>query len=86
MPFESVFGRSLVLIPPSPSRRYGKHVSNNSYYFCYEPPKIVCMFERLRKMPNTGHYPDALGRFKVTGVRDLTVDYDSNYPDKKAVS
>nr|CDS23113.1 phosphoglucomutase 2 [Echinococcus granulosus] len=63
---------------------YGKHVSNNSYYFCYEPPKIVKMFERLRRMPGGGHYPFACGRFKVTGVRDLTVDYDSSYPDKKA--
>ncbi|VDN13743.1 unnamed protein product [Dibothriocephalus latus] len=42
------------------------------------------MFDRLRKMPQTGHYPAACGRFKVTGVRDLTVDYDSSYPDKKA--
>lgn len=67
-------------------RSYGKHVSNNSYYFCYEPPKIVKMFERLRRMPEGGHYPLACGRFKVTGVRDLTVDYDSSYPDKKAVS
>ncbi|VDL92849.1 unnamed protein product, partial [Schistocephalus solidus] len=63
---------------------YGKHVSNNGYYFCYEPPKIGKMFDRLRKMPQTGHYPAACGRFKVTGVRDLTVDYDSSYPDKKA--
>ncbi len=66
--------------------RYGTHVSNNSYYFCYEPPKIGKMFERLRSMPEGGHYPIACGRFKVSGVRDLTVDYDSHYADKKAVS
>ncbi|VUZ50130.1 unnamed protein product [Hymenolepis diminuta] len=63
---------------------YGKHVSNNSYYFCYEPPKIVQMFERLRHMPKTGGYPQTLGRFKINGLRDLTVGYDSNYPDHKA--
>ncbi|VDN98752.1 unnamed protein product [Rodentolepis nana] len=63
---------------------YGKHVSNNSYYFCYESPKIVKMFERLRHMPEIGGYPQTLGRFKITGLRDLTVGYDSNYSDKKA--
>lgn len=74
-----------VLIYPS-IYRYGKHVSNNSYYFCYDPPKIVSMFDRLRNMPDTGHYPASVGRFEIIGVRDLTVDYDSSYPDKKAVS
>lgn len=67
-------------------RRYGKHVSNNSYYFCYDRPQIGKMFDRIRKMPNTGHYPAACGRFKIVNIRDLTVGYDSSFPDNKAVS
>lgn len=35
-------------------------------------------------MPKTGGYPQTLGRFKINGLRDLTVGYDSNYPDHKA--
>ncbi len=68
-----------------PASRYGTHVSNNSYYFCYEPPKIGKMFERLRSMPEGGHYPIACGRVKVSGVRDLTLDDDSPKAPKKAV-
>jgi len=63
---------------------YGKHVSNNSYYFCYDRPQIGKMFDRIRKMPNTGHYPAACGRFKIVNIRDLTVGYDSSFPDNKA--
>lgn len=28
--------------------KYGLHVSWNSYYFCYEPPKIERIFDRIR--------------------------------------
>ncbi|VDQ02656.1 unnamed protein product [Trichobilharzia regenti] len=67
---------------------YGEHISNNGYYFCYEPEKITQMFDRIRHWPNKPGpkgYPQKLGQFKITGIRDLTVGYDDHYPDFKPV-
>ncbi|KAK4472742.1 hypothetical protein MN116_003966 [Schistosoma mekongi] len=67
---------------------YGQHISNNGYYFCYEPEKIVKMFNRLRNWPNEPNpkgYPQKVGRFRITGIRDLTVGYDDHYPNFKPV-
>ncbi|CAH8447065.1 unnamed protein product [Schistosoma margrebowiei] len=67
---------------------YGQHISNNGYYFCHEPEKIVKMFNRIRNWPNEPGpkgYPQKLGRFQITGIRDLTVGYDDHYPDLKPV-
>lgn len=67
--------------------KYGLHISNNSYYFCYDPPKIVTMFERIRHWPDNpspAGYPQTLGRFRIVGIRDLTTGYDDAFPDKKA--
>lgn len=33
--------------------KYGLHVSLNSYYFCYEPPKIERIFDRIRNFTGT---------------------------------
>lgn len=67
--------------------QYGYHISNNSYYFCYDPPKITTMFERIRNWPDNpgpAGYPQALGRFRIVGIRDLTTGYDTAFPDLKA--
>ncbi|CAH8830213.1 unnamed protein product [Trichobilharzia szidati] len=67
---------------------YGEHISNNGYYFCYEPEKITQMFDRIRHWPDKPGpkgYPQKLGQFKITGIRDLTVGYDDHYPDFKPV-
>ncbi|XP_046388515.1 phosphoglucomutase-2 [Ischnura elegans] len=68
--------------------KYGFHISENSYYLCYEPEVICQMFKRLRNYsgkPNT--YPTSIlgGRYEVVSVRDLTTGYDSSQPDEKAV-
>ncbi|TGZ73225.1 hypothetical protein CRM22_001645 [Opisthorchis felineus] len=67
--------------------KYGIHISNNSYYFCYDPPKIALMFEHIRNWPHNpgpAGYPQQLGRFRIVNIRDLTTGFDDNYPDKKA--
>lgn len=67
--------------------QYGYHISNNSYYFCYEPEKITSMFYRIRHWPNnpdSAGYPQNLGRFRIVAVRDLTTGYDTAYTDLKA--
>lgn len=46
------------------------------------------MFNRIRNWPNEPGpkgYPQKLGRFQITGIRDLTVGYDDHYPDLKPV-
>lgn len=69
--------------------KYGYHISNNSYFLCYEQPVIKNLFERLRTFtgqPNT--YPESLlnGKYEVKFVRDLmTPGYDSSQPDQKAI-
>jgi len=67
---------------------YGYHISDNSYFLCYEQPVIKRLFERLRTFsgqPNT--YPESLlnGKYEVKFVRDLTSGYDSSQPDQKAI-
>lgn len=68
-------------------RMYGLHISENSYFLCYDPVTIERMFNRLRFFhgaPNT--YPQSLlnGKYPVVAVRDLTTGYDSSQPDFRA--
>ncbi|CAH8480454.1 unnamed protein product [Heterobilharzia americana] len=70
------------------SVRYGQHISNNGYYFCHEPEKIVKMFDRIRhwsNKPGPKGYPQKVGRFQINGIRDLTIGYDDHFPDFKPV-
>nr|AOE43341.1 phosphoglucomutase [Rostrostelium ellipticum] len=62
-------------------KTYGYHISRNRYFFCYEPPKMVAIFDKIR---NNGNFPKHCGPFEIVRVRDLTVDYDDAYEDKKA--
>ncbi|XP_006629979.2 phosphopentomutase [Lepisosteus oculatus] len=64
---------------------YGYHISENSYFICHDAATIKALFERLRNYEGEGTYPQTCGKFKVTGVRDLTTGYDSSQLDKKAV-
>ncbi|RMZ95523.1 Glucose 1-6-bisphosphate, partial [Brachionus plicatilis] len=57
--------------------KYGYHVSNNSYYLCYEQENIVKMFEKIRHYDQNSKdltYPKYCGRFKINKIRDLTSD------------
>ncbi|EGG18327.1 phosphoglucomutase [Cavenderia fasciculata] len=64
-------------------QRYGYHISKNRYFFCYEPSKMVRIFNDIRKS-NNGQFPDKCGPYEIIRIRDLTVDYDTAYPDNKA--
>ena len=66
--------------------KYGYHITNNSYFICHDKKVINSMFDRLRtweSKPKT--YPKNLGKFKISGIRDLTNGYDSRADDFKAV-
>ncbi|XP_023685305.2 phosphopentomutase isoform X1 [Paramormyrops kingsleyae] len=64
---------------------YGHHITSNSYFICHDQDTIRQLFERLRNYDGEDTYPKSCGTFTVSGVRDLTADYDSSQPDKKAV-
>ncbi|XP_014286651.1 phosphopentomutase [Halyomorpha halys] len=67
-------------------KKYGYHLSDNSYFICREPLVIKGMFENLRNFSNSNTYPLSLlgGKYKIIDVRDLTTGYDSKQEDKKA--
>ena len=64
---------------------YGYHHSLNSYYLCHDPATTDRIFARIRNYAGGAAagagaaYPDTFcgGRYRVTGVRDLTTGYDS---------
>lgn len=58
-------------------KKYGWFVSNNSYYVCHEATVIKSIFSKMRTP-----YPSKIGEWKIVGVRDLTVGYDSSTLDK----
>lgn len=69
--------------------KYGLHCTNCSYLFCYEPPVINTIFERIRNFDNgqKATYPKTIinGKYAITDVRDLTTGVDTSQPDKKAI-
>ncbi|CAK8683742.1 unnamed protein product [Clavelina lepadiformis] len=78
--------------------KYGEHVSNNSYYISHDSQKTDLMFARLRNYCDDNNnsnaiidkergnrYPKKLGRFDVSGIRDITTGFDSRFDDGKAV-
>lgn len=67
---------------------YGYHFSINSYFLCYEPPKITKIFERIRNWDGvSGAYPKSVldGKFKIESIRDLTTGADTSQPDGKSL-
>ncbi|KAK0082470.1 hypothetical protein PV325_010353 [Microctonus aethiopoides] len=68
-------------------KEYGRHICENSYWFCHDQEKIRSIFERLRNFkgkPNT--YPSSIvgGKYLIIGIRDLTIGYDNTKSDNKA--
>lgn len=66
---------------------YGYHYSLSSYYLCYEPEKIVRIFERIRNWEGKpGKYPATLleEKYKIANVRDLTTGVDTSRADRKS--
>jgi phosphomannomutase len=67
---------------------YGYHYSINSYFLCYEPEKIVKIFERIRNWNGVkDEYPHAVldGKYKIASIRDLTTGIDTSQADKKSL-
>ncbi|KAL1494311.1 hypothetical protein ABEB36_009928 [Hypothenemus hampei] len=66
---------------------HGLHLSLNSYYFCYEPPIIEKIFNRLRNFTNNDSYPTGIlnGKYKIISIRDLTTGYDNSQPYNRAI-
>lgn len=68
-------------------KTYGYHYSITSYYLCYEPEKIVRIFERIRNWEGaSAQYPPFIleGKYKISGIRDLTTGIDTSQPDGKS--
>lgn len=68
-------------------QKYGYFVSENSYFICDDKAKIQKIFDRIRYGDNAQerklNYPKQIGGHQVTGVRDLTVGYDTATEDHK---
>ena len=61
--------------------KYGEFVSNNGYYFCYDPTVV---FKIMRDMQNGGNYMTSVGPYEVESIRDLWAPgYDSTTSDKR---
>ncbi|RHZ83008.1 hypothetical protein Glove_100g20 [Diversispora epigaea] len=78
-------------------QKYGYFVSDNSYFICNSPVTIDMIFNKIRfgdnpikssdpdyLYPYLISYPENIGGYKVTYIRDLTIGYDTSKPDKKA--
>ena len=75
------------LIEANVYSEYGFHITNNSYFICHDKKVINALFDRLRKWEDGEEktYPKKLGKFEISGIRDLTNGFDSREADKKAV-
>ena len=74
-------GLSLVQHMQSLYDKYGEFVSNNGYYFCYDPAVVTKI---MRDMQNGGMYMTEVGPYRVESIRDLwTPGYDSTTADKR---
>jgi len=63
--------------------KYGEFVSNNGYYYCYDPTMTAKILDRIR---NGNKYIDRVGDYEIDAIRDLGYPgYDSSMPDKKPV-
>lgn len=67
---------------------YGYHFSIASYFLCYDPEKIVRIFERIRNWEGkVGNYPTHVlnGKYKIESIRDLTTGIDTSQPDGQSL-
>lgn len=77
--------RSLVEHLEEIYKEYGYYATNNRYFFCYDPQKMAEIFNRIRSLGDDGKFSYKCGRFEIAGIRDLTIGYDDNQPDKKPI-
>jgi len=63
--------------------KYGYFVTNNRYFFCYDPKIQFKIFEELR---NGGKYRTTCGPYKIKYIRDLMgAGYDSRQENLKPI-
>lgn len=61
--------------------KYGEFVSNNGYFFCYNPSIVLKIFDKIR---NGGKYFTSIQGYKVSYIRDLSYPgFDSSTPSNK---
>ena len=62
---------------------YGYHLTMNSYFLCYDQEVIKALFDRIRYSKGDQSlnpelsFPEKCGQYKIKGIRDLTVGFDS---------
>ena len=62
---------------------YGEFVSNNGYFYCYDPKIVEKVIERIRDI---GRNVKKVGPYKVVSIRDLGhPGYDSTTDDRKPI-
>lgn len=61
-------------------KKYGYFVTQNGYYFCYDPSMAMKLVEAFR---NKGEYCTKIGDYEVARIRDVMVGYDSASDDRK---
>lgn len=64
---------------------YGYFATNNRYFFCYDPVLMEKIFNRIRSLGSDGKFPYQCGKYEIKAIRDLTIGYDDNQPDKKPI-
>ena len=62
--------------------QYGYCLFNNSFFMCHQPEVIKALFERMRTNGPNGQHIDHIGEFKVAGIRDMTLGFDSRTENK----
>lgn len=66
--------------------KYGYHCTITKYLFCYEPETIKRIFNKIRNYNNVENkYPNSIGDYKISSIRDLTTGIDTSQPDGKAL-
>lgn len=65
-------------------KKYGFFCIQTKYFFCYQPPVMEAIFERLRTAGPNGGYIMQCGDFKIKHVRDQTTGFDSSENDKRS--
>jgi phosphoglucomutase len=60
--------------------KYGHFVMIARYFYCYDPAQLARIFDQMRDP----HYFTTVGNAKVTWLRDLTRDYQTDTTDHRA--
>jgi phosphoglucomutase len=65
---------------------YGQFATLNSYWISRDPSKTAAIFDALRTSGPEGGYPDTLGPWRITRLKDITKGRDSAAADGRLTS